>query len=43
MKLYMDVGGTTIRCELHTYDSIVRETFVSREILKLEYMRSNKK
>ena len=29
MKLYMDVGGTTIRCELHTYDSIVRETFAS--------------
>ena len=29
MKLYMDVGGTTIRCELHTYDTIVNETFVS--------------
>ncbi len=31
MKLYMDVGGTTIRCELHTDDTIVRETFVSRD------------
>jgi glucokinase len=31
MKLYMDVGGTTIRCELHADDTIVRETFVSRD------------
>jgi len=31
MKLYMDVGGTTIRCELHRYDSIVSETFVSTD------------
>lgn len=31
MKLYMDVGGTSIRCELHTYDTIVHKTFVSRD------------
>ncbi len=31
MKLYMDVGGTTIRCELHRYDSIIHETFVSSD------------
>ncbi len=29
MKLYMDVGGTTIRCELHTHDTVVHETYVS--------------
>ena len=29
MKLYMDVGAMTIRCELHGYDSIIRERFVS--------------
>ncbi len=31
MKLYMDVGGTTIRCELHTHDTVVHETYVSRD------------
>ncbi len=31
MKLYMDVGGTTIRCELHKYDSIIHKEFVSRD------------
>ena len=29
MKVYMDVGGTTIRTELHTYDTVVHETYVS--------------
>ena len=31
MKLYMDVGGTTIRCELHKGESIVHESFVSHD------------
>jgi len=31
MKLYMDVGGTTICTELHTYDTIVHETFVCHD------------
>lgn len=31
MKLYMDVGATTIRCELHSYDTIIHESFVSRD------------
>jgi glucokinase len=33
MKLYMDVGGTKIRCELHSSDTIVHENFASADHL----------
>jgi glucokinase len=31
MKLYMDVGGTTIRTELHTHDTIINNAYTSRD------------
>jgi len=31
MKLYMDVGATTIRCELYRDDSSIHESFVSHD------------
>jgi len=40
MKLYMDVGGTTIRCEFHTYDTIVHESYSSRDHELYDLIRS---